>query len=50
MITLELVGTTEERHTLRGLQLIMGFLKNVHIVVTLDDTLEEREVTLSQAA
>lgn len=41
MITLELVGTTEERHTLLGLKRFMSFLRNVRIVVTLDDTFED---------
>ena len=50
MCNLELIGTTDQRHILQGLQRFYRFLDGLHIELILDDTLEGREVSLRLAA
>ncbi len=38
MFYLELIGTTDQRYLLRGLQLFYGFIENLRVEVILDDT------------
>ncbi len=38
MFYLELIGTTDQRYLLRGLQLFYGFIENLRVDVVLDDT------------
>jgi hypothetical protein len=38
MFIIELVGTTDQRHLLRALQLFYGFIGNLRVELILDDT------------
>ena len=48
MFYLELVGTTDQRHLLRALQLFYGFIGNLRVELILDDTPQEVSLRLGR--